>query len=436
MPYRALPNPILPIACPTGIEELAVSDLHIPQLIERKRDGAALTPAEIQILITEYGKGHVLDAQMSALAMAIFFRGMSPAETAALTSALRDSGEVWTWPEGSPLKIDKHSTGGVGDKVSLILAPLLACTGAWIPMVSGRGLGITGGTLDKLESIPGYQVRLDYADALCALEKNGAFIAGQSDAFCPADRQLYALRDVTGTTPSPALIVASIMSKKLAEGLDRLVLDVKFGKGAFMQEYDDALAMAEALKETGQRHGVATSYLMSAMDEPLGRTIGNALEMIEAVETLQGRGPADLIDLILRLAEQIAPASRSELEHHLRSGAAWQRWCAMVDQQQGDVSTLEQLDRIHRAPIIRPWKSPQSGFVQTVDAAALARASIRLGAGRRTPADAIDPAVGLSAIRKSGESVEKDEPLFMVHARREADIESVTPLLNDAVVFQ
>ncbi len=403
------------------------------QLIERKREGQALTPAEIKALVAGFMRGEVLDAQMSALAMAVYFQGMQPGETAALTRALRESGESWTWPKETPLKVDKHSTGGVGDKVSLVLAPLLACTGVWVPMISGRGLGITGGTLDKLEAIPGYDIRLDHAGALRCLEGQGAFIAGQSDRFCPADRKLYALRDVTGTTAAPALIVASIMSKKLAEGLDRLVLDVKFGSGAFMPDEAAARQLAEALVETGRRHGVETRYLLTSMGEPLGRTVGNALEVAEAVETLQGGGPADLVDLVLRLAELAAPCGRAELARILSSGAAWERWQAMVEAQGGDLRALERLTRHHAAPVIRPWTAPHSGRVQLVDAGHLARACMRLGAGRNRPADPIDYAVGLSAICKCGEEVTKGEPLFMVHARRPEDVDAVAPLLDDAV---
>jgi len=265
--------------------------MHFPSLIEKKRDGQALTTKEINNLVEDFVVGDLPDYQMSALAMAVFFRGMTSAETHHLTEAMMQSGRVLRYPEGSPPKIDKHSTGGVGDKVSLVLAPLLACDEVWVPMISDRGLGITGGTLDKLESIPGFNVNLDEKRALKQLEKIGVFMIGQTEDICPADKKLYALRDVTGTVPSQPLIVASIMSKKLAENLDRLVLDVKFGSGAFMKTKEEAEQLAKAMTSVGESMKVKTSSLLSPMDEPLGRNVGNALEIAECIEILQGGGP-------------------------------------------------------------------------------------------------------------------------------------------------
>src|SRR5881392_2882576 len=278
--------------------------MHFPSLIEKKRDGHALTTKEINNLVEDFVVGDVPDYQMSALAMAVFFRGMTSAETHHLTEAMMQSGRVLRYPEGSPPKIDKHSTGGVGDKVSLVLAPLLACDEVWVPMISDRGLGITGGTLDKLESIPGFNVNLDEKRALKQLEKIGVFMIGQTEDICPADKKLYALRDVTGTVPSQPLIVASIMSKKLAEDLDRLVLDVKFGSGAFMKT--KAMQLAESMTAVGQRVGVKMSHLLNPMDEPLGRTVGNALEVAECVDALEGDGPSDLVKLVVNLAEKVS----------------------------------------------------------------------------------------------------------------------------------
>src|SRR5438105_10862077 len=267
--------------------------MHVPALIEAKRDGHELTETEIKRLIDDFTQGLIPDYQLSAWAMAVFFRGMTPAETQHLTDAMMRSGRVLKYPKNSPLKIDKHSTGGVGDKVSLVLAPLLACDDVWVPMISGRGLGITGGTLDKLESIPGFNVHIDERRALAQLESIGVFMIGQTDDICHADKKLYALRDVTGTVPSQALIVASIMSKKLAENLDRLVLDVKFGSGAFMKTRKEAQQLASAMTKVGELMGVNVTHLLSRMDEPLGRTVGNALEVAECVEVLQGGGPRD-----------------------------------------------------------------------------------------------------------------------------------------------
>src|SRR6266446_963625 len=280
--------------------------MHFPSLIEKKRDGQALTTKEINNLVEDFVVGDLPDYQMSALAMAVFFRGMTSTETHHLTEAMMQSGRVLRYPEGSPPKIDKHSTGGVGDKVSLVLAPLLACDEVWVPMISGRGLGITGGTLDKLESIPGFNVNLDEKRALKQLDQIGVFMMGQTEDICPADKKLYALRDVTGTVPSQALIVASIMSKKLAENLDRLVLDVKFGSGAFMKTRKEAAQLAAAMSNVGEEPGVKISHLLSPMEEPLGCAVGNALEVAEAVATLQGRGPSDLVELTLDLAAEVS----------------------------------------------------------------------------------------------------------------------------------
>src|SRR5713101_4376573 len=345
--------------------------MHVPSLIEKKRDGHTLTTKEIKSLVEDFVVGEIPDYQMSALAMAVFFRGMTSAETHHLTEAIVDSGWVLKYPEGSPPKIDKHSTGGVGDKVSLVLAPLLACDEVWVPMISDRGLGITGGTLDKLESIPGFNVNLDEKRALKQLEKIGVFMIGQTEDICPADKKLYALHDVTGTVPSQPLIVASIMSKKLAENLDRLVLDVKFGSGAFMKTRKDAEQLAASMTEVGKLMGVKVSHLLSPMDEPLGRTVGNALEVSECVEVLQGGGPPDIIELTLDLAEQVSTASRAQLASWLKDGTAWRKFISLVYAQDGDASTLEKLAEVHRAPVIKPLLAQKSGTVKKVDAEAI-----------------------------------------------------------------
>jgi pyrimidine-nucleoside phosphorylase len=407
--------------------------MHVPSLIEKKRDGHPLTTKEIQSLVEEFTLGEIPDYQMSALAMAVYFQGMSPAETYHLTDAMMQSGRVLKYPEDSPPKIDKHSTGGVGDKVSIVLAPLLACDEVWVPMISGRGLGITGGTLDKLESIPGFNVHLDEKRALKQLEKIGVFMIGQTEDICPADKKLYALRDVTGTVPSQPLIVASIMSKKLAENLDRLVLDVKFGSGAFMKTKEDAQKLAEAMKSVGESMKVKTSYLLNPMDEPLGRAVGNALEIAECVEILQGGGPPDLIKLIVDLAEKVSETPRAQLEKRLKDGTAWKKFVSLVYAQDGDATLLEKILEQHRAPIIEPWKAKSAGKVKKVDAELIGRASVQLGAGRQRTTDPIDFAVGFSKIKKVGEKVDLDDPLFMVHARNERSIVNITPLLDNAV---
>src|SRR5450432_1794636 len=326
--------------------------MHVPTLIEKKRDGHELTEEEIAHIVSGFTRGEIPDYQMSAWAMAVFFQGMTAAETQNLTSAMMESGSVLEYPEGSPKRVDKHSTGGVGDKTSLVLAPLLACDEAWVPMICGRGLGITGGTLDKLESIPGFNVHIDERRALAQLESIGVFIIGQSADICPAEKKLYALRNVTGTIPSQPLIVASIMSKKLAENLDRLVLDVKFGAGAFMTTRAEAEQLAEAMTTVGQQMNVQVTYLLSAMDQPLGRTVGNALEVVEAIETLHGRGPKDLVELTLDLGEKVASASRAQLQKWLEDGSAWKKFVALVEAQDGDVSALENLAKIHAGPVV------------------------------------------------------------------------------------
>ena len=406
--------------------------MHVPSLIEKKRDGHALTTKEIKFLVEEFTLGDLPDYQMSALAMAIFFRGMTAAETHHLTEAMMRSGRVLKYPDDSPPKIDKHSTGGVGDKVSLVLAPLLACDDVWVPMISGRGLGMTGGTLDKLESIPGFNVNLDEKRALKQLEKIGLFMIGQTDDICPADKKLYSLRDVTGTVPSQPLIVASIMSKKLAENLDRLVLDVKFGSGAFMKTKAEAQQLADAMKEVGESMKVKTSYQLNPMDEPLGRNVGNALEIAECVEILQGGGPADLVKLILDLAEKVSETPRSKLEKRLKDGSAWKKFISLIYAQDGDATLVEKLLETHTAPIVQPFPAPSSGKVKRMDAELIGRASVILGAGRQRANDPIDFSVGFSRIKKVGEKVAEDEPLFMIHARNERSIVNIMPLIEKA----
>jgi pyrimidine-nucleoside phosphorylase len=398
--------------------------MHVPTLIEKKREGQELTRDEIEFLIEGFTSGEIADYQMSAWAMAVFFKGMTAVETQHLTTAMMESGNVLEYPEGSPPKVDKHSTGGIGDKTSLVLAPLLACDNNWVPMISGRGLGITGGTLDKLESIPGFNIHIDERRARAQLKSIGVFMIGQSADICPADKKLYALRDVTGTVPSQALIVASIMSKKLAENLERLVLDVKFGSGAFM------------MTKVGKLMGVEVTHLLSPMDEPLGRTVGNALEVAECVELLKGGGPPDVVKLVLDLAEQVSTAKRAQLATWLQDGTAWKKFISLVYAQDGDASSLEKLSDVHRAPVIQPFVAKSAGKVTKMDAETIGRVSLLLGGGRQTADDAIDFAVGLSGIKKVGERVEKDEPLLTVHARTDQALRLVMPLLEKAVDVQ
>ncbi|MGA1539185.1 MAG: thymidine phosphorylase [Chthoniobacterales bacterium] len=395
--------------------------MHFPSLLEKKRDGGALSRDEIRALIEGYVRGEVPDYQVAALAMAVFFRGMDDAETVALTMAMRDSGDVFAWPAGTPPKVDKHSTGGVGDKTSLILAPLLACEGVWVPMISGRGLGFTGGTLDKLESIPGFRVNLTWPEMLAQLAKTGCFIAGQTANLCPADKKLYALRDVTGTVASLPLIVASIMSKKLAESPDRLVLDVKFGRGAFMQKREDARKLADAMVAVGRGAGVETHALLKPMDQPLGHTVGNALEVAECVEVLHGGGPQDLVELTLDLAVKLVVTSRDDLRKRLRDGSAWRKFVAMVLAQGGDASALEKMREVHRAPIVTDVLASADGTLVKLDALQVGRLCVELGAGRTKVGDAVDFAVGVECLRKEGDRVRAGEPVLRIHSRKPVD---------------
>jgi pyrimidine-nucleoside phosphorylase len=401
--------------------------MHIPSLIARKRDGGCLTNDEIAFLVAGLTDGSIPEYQWGALAMAIYFRTMDAAETWSLTRAMRDSGEVLDWGDAGsrPPVVDKHSTGGIGDKTSLILAPLLACDGLWVPMISGRGLGITGGTLDKLESIPGFRVGLTAEEMRAQIEKSGCFIAGQTESLCPADRKLYALRDVTATVPSISLITASIMSKKLAEGLDRLVLDVKWGRGAFMQTSDDAVALARALTDAGRAGGVPVRALLSPMNEPLGCAAGNALEVREAIEALHGRGPPDLVALTLDLACAVSETAREVHRRRMVDGAAWRKFQEMVSAQGGDGENLSG-DRLPSAPVILDVPCPASGTLTTVDAAAVGQAVLELGAGRARATDTVDPAVGVDRLLKTGAGVRTGDPLCRIHARTRAAAESAS----------
>jgi pyrimidine-nucleoside phosphorylase len=378
----------------------------------------------------------VPDYQMSALAMAIYFKGMSAEETAALTDAMLHSGSTLKWPEGASLRVDKHSTGGIGDKTSLILAPLLACDGLWVPMISGRGLGITGGTLDKLESIPGFRTQLSEAQIYQVVSDIGVAMVGQTPNLCPADKKLYALRDVTGTVPSIPLITASIMGKKLAEGLNRLVLDVKYGSGAFMKTREQAEVLARSMVDVGRAMGVRSSVMLNAMDEPTGHAAGNALEVAEAVQCLQGRGPQDLEDLVIELAVAVSVSGRESLREMLRNGAVWNKFQQMVQAQRGDVSSLERLDRVHRAPVIREFKAARGGMLTRMDARTVGLVCVHLGAGRAKASDAVDFAVGCDQIAKTGTTVAFGDLLLRIHARTDKAAEEAMQMLKEGVVVE
>ncbi|MFM7101204.1 MAG: thymidine phosphorylase [Verrucomicrobiota bacterium] len=394
--------------------------------IEAKRDGAALTDDQWQVLVREVVAGRLPDYQVAAFLMAVLFRGLNPRELRAFTLAMRDSGERLVFPDDPRPVVDKHSTGGVGDKVSLPLAPLLACLGFRVPMISGRGLGITGGTLDKLESIPGFTTGLDGDRILRQVQELGVALAGQTARMVPADRLLYALRDVTGTVPSPDLITASILAKKLAEGLQALVLDVKFGRAAFMRERAAARRLATTLVRLAGDCGVKTRALLTDMNRPLGRAAGNWLEVRETVECLAGSGPGELRELVLECAAHLlaqtgrAPTvddGRNQARTCLDSGQPLRKWEALLAAQGADLARYhEWLARDSLAEVLLPVPAPRSGFVTDCDAAQVGEVVRDLGAGRVDKSSVIQPFVGVDALRSVGESVEAGAPLARVHA--------------------
>lgn len=394
------------------------------ELIIAKRDGGAHSSEDIQGLIQDFLADRITDYQMSAWLMATFLRGLNEAETLALTQAMTNSGEVLTLDRVQPFKVDKHSTGGVGDKISICLAPLVAAAGVAVPMISGRGLGHTGGTLDKLEAIPGYDVRLSARRFEAVVKKVGASIIGQTDTLAPADRRIYALRDVTGTVECIPLIVASILSKKLSAGLDGLVLDVKVGRGAFMKDLDSARELARALVRVGRRAGKKVVALLTDMSTPIGTTIGNALETAEAIQVLRGEGPSDTVELTLALGaemlllagvEKRVPAARKRLQAALDSGAALDRFARMVKEHGGDPRVAEHPKLLPRAKNRVPVLAENGGWVSACDPLELAWVAVALGAGRTRADQAVDPRVGLELAKKPGQKVAAGEPLAWIH---------------------
>lgn len=420
----------------------------LPQEIVRvKRDGQPLDAATIQDFVRGITDGRVSEAQAAAFAMAVFFRGMSLDERVALTRAMRDSGTVMEWRSlnlPGPV-IDKHSTGGVGDKVSLILAPMLAACGGFVPMVSGRGLGHTGGTLDKFESIPGYRAKPDNDLLRRVVKEVGCAVIGATDDIAPADKRLYAIRDVTATVESLDLITASILSKKLAAGLDALVMDVKFGSGAFMQRFEDAEALADSIVTVSKGAGLPAVALLTDMNEVLGRSAGNALEMRECLAILRGE-PADprLYEVTAALAAELlalaglapdAAAGRAMADRAIAGGEAAERFARMVEALGGPADLLEQPDRhLERAPIIRPVFAERAGVVGAVDTRGVGMAVVALGGGRTKTTDAIDFAVGFDEVAGLGDAVGPGErPLAILHARTEAQAEEAERRLRASV---
>ena len=416
--------------------------MRIVDVIAGKRDGRPLSREEIEFFVDGVTAGTLPDYQSSALLMAIVIRGMTHEETAWLTDAMVRSGDRVDLSDIPGIKVGKHSTGGVGDKVSIVLAPLAASCGVVVPKMSGRGLGHTGGTLDKLESIPGYRINLTIDEFKRVLRDVGTSIIGQTTSLAPADKKLYALRDVTATIPSIPLIAASIMSKKLAEGSNALVLDVKCGDGAFMKNVNEAQALAEAMVSIGGHAGVRTEAFLTDMEAPLGSTIGNALEIAETIDTLRGGGSADLTAVVLRLSSRMlllggvesdAAAATARVAQALASGRALQTFARMVDAHGGDPRVVDDPSLLPAAPGRARFEASRAGFVARMKAEALGRASNELGAGRSAVGDPIDHAVGIVTLVKPGDRVERGQPLLELHHRDGRGLSAALALCRESI---
>ncbi len=419
--------------------------MNFLSFIEAKRDGGELSPEQVHELVDAYTAGKIPDYQMSAFLMSVFFRGMSPDETRTLTLAMRDSGTVLKFPKDDRPLVDKHSTGGVGDKVSIALAPLLACLGFRVPMISGRGLGITGGTLDKLESIPGFTTQLPPTRIIEQVQSIGVAMGGQTAEMTPADKALYALRDVTGTVPSIPLITASILSKKLAEGIDALVMDVKFGRAAFMADRNAARELASFITRLATECKVKTTVLLSAMDTPLGRAAGNWLEVKESADCLDGRGPEDLQELVLACAAELLATTdktidttngRQQAEEELASGRPRRKLDELIAAQGGDVEAFrEQLKQDHTAPVVCELVTSEENFIARCDARLVGEIVRDLGGGRRTKDSVMHPAVGVDQLAKPGEALGRQGTLARVHAQTAGEAEAALARLEEAFDF-
>jgi pyrimidine-nucleoside phosphorylase len=410
-------------------------------VIRKKRDEIELSQADIEGLVNAYTRGDIPDYQVSAWLMAVVLRGMSRTETAALTDAMLRSGEVLDLSALPARKVDKHSTGGVGDKTSLVLAPLAAAAGVTVPMISGRGLGHTGGTLDKLEAIPGFNVNLPVAEFRRVLEVCGCAMIGQTPEIAPADRKLYALRDVTGTVESPYLICASIMSKKLAEGIDALVLDVKTGSGAFMKSEGDAAFLAELMVETGERMGKQVVALITDMDQPLGNKIGNSLEVAEVLDVLRGAGPEDLRELCLELSgwmlhlggiSNSVAEGRQHSSQLISSGKALEKFRKMVELQGGDARVIDDAKRLPQSKHSVDVQAEKTGYLASMQCEQIGTACVILGGGRERKEDAVDPAVGIVLHKKVGDQVSAGEAIATIHYNGDARVGRARQLIVES----
>src|SRR5712672_1429867 len=416
----------------------------VPRLIERKRDGGRLETQEIRELVREYTQGRIPDYQVSALLMAMYFKGLDRSEMHTLMEAMLESGQRLDLSRLPMARIDKHSTGGVGDKTSLILAPLVSSLGIAVPMMSGRGLGHTGGTLDKLESIPGFRTALTLEEAQRQIARIGCAMIGQTDEMVPADRKIYALRDATATVEVIPLIAASIMSKKLAEGLTGLVLDIKRGSGSFLPKLEDELELAKAMIDLGSAHGCPVVALLTAMDRPLGNACGNALEVVEAIDVLKGGGPPDLIEvtmalgarmLVLGTAASTLEAAEALMVDAISSGRALLKLEEIIAAQGGDSGVVRDPGRLPRAAYTETFVAKREGVIQSVDPRAIGYGVIALGGGRRNMEDRIDPSVGFVITAKPGLHVAKDQSLATIHARSKEDLTLGRSILEGAIVI-
>jgi len=418
--------------------------MRVYDIILKKRNGEALSREEIEFIVGGYARGEVPDSQMAAWLMAVYFRGMTPEETVALTMAMVRSGRTLDLSGVPGVKVDKHSTGGVGDKTTLVLVPLLAAAGVPVAKMSGRSLGHTGGTLDKLESIPGFSTALSPEQMVEQVKRIGAAIAGQTADLVPADKKIYALRDITATVDSVPLIAASVMSKKIAAGADAIVLDVKAGSGAFMKTVSEAVELARTMVEIGRQVGRRTVAAITDMEQPLGCAVGNALEVREAVEALRGSGPKDLVDLCavlggIALVLGGKTATREEGENMIRAlladGRGAQKFRELIEAQGGDAGVVDDTSLLPSAPLVRTVRSPATGYVAGLDALRIAHAATVLGAGRGEAGAVPDLAVGIRLHRKVGDPVSEGEPLAEIHARDETSADAATGLVLGAYAF-
>jgi pyrimidine-nucleoside phosphorylase len=414
------------------------------EIISHKRDGKILSKSEIDFIIRGYQKGQIPDYQMAAFLMAIYFQGMNDEETRLLTDAFIHSGKIIDLKDLPGIKVDKHSTGGVGDKVSIILAPIVAAAGVHVPMISGRGLGHTGGTLDKLESIPGFKTDYMISGFRKILRQTGACLIGQTADLAPVDKKIYALRDVTATVPSIPLIAASIMSKKIAAGIDALVLDIKVGRGAFMPDPFSAQKLARVLIQIGKNYGKKISALLTDMNQPLGYAVGNWLEILECIECLRDRWPADLKQLTCRLAGvmfQYAGKTKTASEgeklaaHLVTSGKAWEKFISIVGAQNGDLSLIQKPEKYRKARFEEEINANRSGWIQDIDALEIGLCAVSLGAGRIRLTDQIDPTAGIRLKVKRGEFVEAKQPLATLFTGRKNELPGISARVSKAFNF-